>query len=386
VTYLRSRAISNWKVEGHYIKTQQDILGELSLINNGNDIAKDVVIRVSSPQGYFDEKSIPIGIINIGESKKSSLILNFNDKILDIVAKDEIQFNVALIYYNSANKKYETSNSFKMIVFGRNSFWWENPEMIASWVTPTQPTIREFASKATGGLATFNSALTQELAARWIFETMRAYGVTYTTDAQTSGDYLQFPIETLKNKGGDCDDNAILYSALLEAIGIKSVLILVPGHIFSGYVNYSRDRNKEGEIIPIETTADNFEDAIIMGKNEYANKDIEAVVKPSDNWWLYPAVILPEKEQIAMPAITKQVGECGVSWSWSEGFVAKVPVKFTNSGNAPGAGCAAVIINQGGITKDTDLDCWVINPGETKDFEYEADFSLLAGDYYCGVY
>ena len=48
-------------------------------------------------------------------------------------------------------------------------------------------------------------------------------------------DSLQFPHQTLVYRGGDCDDMSIIYSAVLEAVGIKTAFITIPGHIFMAF-------------------------------------------------------------------------------------------------------------------------------------------------------
>jgi len=81
-------------------------------------------------------------------------------------------------------------------------------------------------------------------------------------------DFLQFPNQTLAYRGGDCDDISVLYSALLESLGISTALVTTPGHIFvafdSGLTAESGARFfgpqgdvivKEGRVwIPVEVT------------------------------------------------------------------------------------------------------------------------------------
>ena len=47
----------------------------------------------------------------------------------------------------------------------------------------------------------------------------------YTSDPRASADYVQFPGETVKLRGGDCDDLSVLYSSLLESVGIQTALV-----------------------------------------------------------------------------------------------------------------------------------------------------------------
>ncbi len=54
----------------------------------------------------------------------------------------------------------------------------------------------------------------------------------YTSDSETTGydDYARYPIETLVDNGGDCEDTAILLAAMVQAdpINIDAVLFLLP--------------------------------------------------------------------------------------------------------------------------------------------------------------
>jgi Transglutaminase-like domain len=49
--------------------------------------------------------------------------------------------------------------------------------------------------------------------------------MVYSSDPMASADYVQFPAETIKLKGGDCDDLSVLFSSLLKSIGIQTALI-----------------------------------------------------------------------------------------------------------------------------------------------------------------
>jgi hypothetical protein len=57
----------------------------------------------------------------------------------------------------------------------------------------------------------------------------------YLTDDATGFDeYPKFPLETLVDEGGDCEDTSILLSHLLETMDIETVLIAIPGHMAIG--------------------------------------------------------------------------------------------------------------------------------------------------------
>jgi len=49
--------------------------------------------------------------------------------------------------------------------------------------------------------------------------------LTYISDPRATGEYVQFPNQTLELKGGDCDDLSVCYSSLLESVGIQTALV-----------------------------------------------------------------------------------------------------------------------------------------------------------------
>jgi archaellum component FlaC len=58
----------------------------------------------------------------------------------------------------------------------------------------------------------------------------------YVLDADSKGltEYPRFPVETLVDGGGDCEDTGILMASLLDAMGYNISLILLPDHLAVG--------------------------------------------------------------------------------------------------------------------------------------------------------
>lgn len=56
------------------------------------------------------------------------------------------------------------------------------------------------------------------------------------SDAATTGydDYARYPVETLVDGGGDCEDTAILAAALLNEMGYQTAFIIFPTHVALG--------------------------------------------------------------------------------------------------------------------------------------------------------
>ena len=121
--------------------------------------------------------------------------------------------------------------------------------------------------------------------------------IVYTSDPRASAETVQFPHQTLDLKGGDCDDLSVLFSSLLESVGIETALVdyqngtgirhvnvlvnteLLPEQarlITNNDSKYFIRKNDSGEDrvwIPIETTSlTNFEKAWEVGTEKF-NKD-----------------------------------------------------------------------------------------------------------------
>jgi hypothetical protein len=89
----------------------------------------------------------------------------------------------------------------------------------------------------------------------------------YTSDSVTTGrdEYPRFPIETLVDDGGDCEDTSILFATLTLTMGYGTVYINPPNHYAVGilgndlhgtYWTYPEGSNKT--YYYCETTGDNF--------------------------------------------------------------------------------------------------------------------------------
>ncbi len=86
--------------------------------------------------------------------------------------------------------------------------------------------------------------------------------VPYSSDEESAGaeDYPRYPVETLTDRTGDCEDTAILAAAILYELGYDSVLILVPQHMALGIRdsgNYSGQfyEYNGGKYYYVETTS-----------------------------------------------------------------------------------------------------------------------------------
>lgn len=87
----------------------------------------------------------------------------------------------------------------------------------------------------------------------------------YTSDTVTTpyDEYPRYPVETLVDRGGDCEDTSILLAALLDEMGYGVVLLSPPGHMAVGVLGSSGMsgdywEHKGGLYFYLETTGEGW--------------------------------------------------------------------------------------------------------------------------------
>lgn len=100
-----------------------------------------------------------------------------------------------------------------------------HPEWLAeysSFVTYNDATLKEIADKVT------QNAKTKEEAAAILLELVHQ-NIYDTTAESAEGNYVKFPLETLVERCGDCEDFVILGAALMKSKGIDVTIVYIPG-------------------------------------------------------------------------------------------------------------------------------------------------------------
>lgn len=167
----------------------------------------------------------------------------FNDEVLELTENTKAQAEVR-VEYRLLGKKVQATLPLELTMYHRNAMTWEDDKKAAAFVSPTDPAVLWFSRYAAGIVRDrLRNDIHKDLQyAMGLFEAMKLYGINYVIDPnssyvdksaeETALDYLQFPHQTLFYRGGDCDDLSILYSALLESVGIETAFITIPGHIY----------------------------------------------------------------------------------------------------------------------------------------------------------
>jgi tetratricopeptide (TPR) repeat protein len=221
--------------------------GSISLENSGSNALEDVSVTffintyMDSPKvcGTYDQ-------VRRGEVVRTDLKALFNNQILKVTEGDRVAAEIS-VEYSSLDKSYSQTVTETLQIYNRNALTWDDDRKVAAFVTARDPNVLRYAK---------NSASVQEetslqaindnfRTAMVLFESLNTYGMSYIVDPKSSYkqmsedaltlDFIQFPVQSLDYRSGDCDDLSILYNALLEAVGIETAFITIPGHIYSAF-------------------------------------------------------------------------------------------------------------------------------------------------------
>jgi hypothetical protein len=188
-------------------------------------------VRVSFRAGNYTSSEFSCGTIPLIGKRRTmevDLLADFSPELLNFTENGRIVGEV-VIRYTLLGREREAVRSAAVRVYNRNSFPVEDWAALAAFVSPTAPEILEY-SKAIAGLARTRrrTGLNQPMqTGMWLFEGLRAGGLGLRTTgaANTSRLAIQFPAQTLAYKSGAVVDMALLYSAVLEAAGIRAAII-----------------------------------------------------------------------------------------------------------------------------------------------------------------
>jgi len=171
----------------------------------------------------------------------------FSDKMLSLVSNAQRQMEV-VVNYEHLKRTRRVKGSAKATLYKIGMLpLGEDVSPIAALIDPDDEAVHQFAR---GVMSQYvdrddNGAISKNISkAVMLFNALNAYGIKYVPDpynpySEVSGkteaiDSVKYPREVLnpKNKTGDCDDGSALYATLLENVGIHTMLVDVPGHVY----------------------------------------------------------------------------------------------------------------------------------------------------------
>jgi tetratricopeptide (TPR) repeat protein len=221
-------------------------VGKATLTNAGTTTLENVKVQLIVKEYMTDRKLCgTVDSLAAGASKDVDLYALFTRGVLDISEATKAQANVSIDY--TAGGQAKTEEFVETISFyNRNNMTWDDDRRVAAFVTKNDPAVMLFRAAAVSAVDAGTTAIDKNIrTAIAVHEALALHGVKYWADpkqsyettsaSKTTVDYLQFPVQTLQLKTGDCDDLSILWSALLEAASVDTAFITIPGHIYMAF-------------------------------------------------------------------------------------------------------------------------------------------------------
>ena len=306
-----------------YAHYDNNSFGTVTFTNIEKNDITDVEVSV-----YIEQfMSVPKIVANYdrirpGEDFSAELTAFLNESIMNQM-QNQLSDAVVTVSYKSLGKNSSFENHFFLQTLTRNSMSWEDDRRAAAFVSAKDGAVQRFSRQIMLGLKdkTENLSNPNYLYAKAVYEVLKTYGINYVIDPSSvfstsdtvAVDFLQFPYQTLLYHGGDCDDLSILNCSLLEALGIETAFITIPGHIYmafdSGYTSTADADRQYGKgkyivqddkiWIPFEITVpqDSFDLGLKLGIRQWNKYPEEHLLIPVEGAWTeFKPVTVPESD------------------------------------------------------------------------------------------
>jgi tetratricopeptide (TPR) repeat protein len=219
-------------------------LGYIKISNTEDEVVRELKISFFQ-EGFMDSPTPAITIAELqpGETREVPLYAVYNNTILETEGMVPLTGEIILMYYLN-DKLGKQTLPVVYDLHDKSALTWDDDQKVAAFITQADNTIKDMDSiiqQATRerGLALFNYPLQ---AALQVYAALQEIGCQYREDAVSpfslasenkfAVDSVNLPRETIKRLNGDCDDLTVLFLSLLEARGIETGFITVPGHIY----------------------------------------------------------------------------------------------------------------------------------------------------------
>jgi tetratricopeptide (TPR) repeat protein len=258
-------------------------IGTVTITNRERQSIRNVTVSFIAIE-FMDEpkrSDLVIDTMEPGESLEVPILALFSSRVLTITERTSVASRI-MVEYQAGEDRLVAERTETLRILNRNNMTWDDDAKAAAFVTANDPTVLRFARNITAAIRSEGQIAVNEnlRTAMAIFQALNLYGVDYRVDPDSSYvelsedsaalDYLQFPQQTLDYRLGDCDDLSILYSALLESVGIRTAFITIPGHI---YMAFALDMDEE----EAEQTFRRSEDLIFMDRETWIPVEITLV-------------------------------------------------------------------------------------------------------------
>lgn len=286
-------------VYSYYVNNKKQLF-QVTIANNGESSAENVILSTRIEGGDWVSESI--NEISPSKVSKIGVTPSIPEEVFEKAGKESTKnLYLKLEYSSSGAKQPAVERTVSLKVYGKNALPLADTSKLASadsgilsksfysyYIDPHDLSVRSIAASATMGTDDDMDK------AKLIFDALGQYGVYYVSDPNdplgTGIDYIQTPSETLSLKGGDCDDLAVLYASALESVGVDTVLIHIPGHVFVGFKVDGSWNLIETTMIKAPENTDSYEtsyfdQAISSGYDKYTENVNSALIVMTEQAW-----------------------------------------------------------------------------------------------------
>ncbi|MFH1638209.1 MAG: transglutaminase-like domain-containing protein [Candidatus Woesearchaeota archaeon] len=176
-------------------------------------------LYVSHKKNKEIESNLSEKVVKVTEVERTSPIEAQQVSIDHILLEDESLFMVYAHDIGNYNYKFWVKAS-DYLKFKSQRHRKHGVEDYVNFVTYSHPKIKSMAQKLTEGSSS------KEKSAQLLLDFVHQH--IYDKSIEEDRDYVRYPIETLVERNGDCEDFSILAAALMKSIGIGVALIHLP--------------------------------------------------------------------------------------------------------------------------------------------------------------
>lgn len=225
--------------------------------NTGQEPMYD--LRITYRLGEYSDVHVPeqYSMVSPGGAVVDVYYPMILSKVTQIKTETPAQLLVKVQYSDPDGQKHEQEFAERIGILGINQFltsnlrteervggWmdaYNNSPLLAAYVTRVDDAVKQFAgcvSDLAGGVA---AAASDQEAMKWLEAAynMQLYNdIVYQTpsgfwtEAHGLVQEVKYPRDVFRDKAGTCVDLAITFAALAETVGIKTALMVIPGHVF----------------------------------------------------------------------------------------------------------------------------------------------------------
>ncbi len=226
-------------------------IGILTMTNNSEHPVMQVVATEVMDWSLHQEQTLILGAHESRQLRLSPTLL------LEAYQNQEIRRASFSVRVTDERGDALFAQTRPVLVHSSNDIYWgqrfSNAQFVARWVTPHDPAVLHVISDArrfvpNGRLAGYlNPPKTPNglegqvrLQSNAVMRALSRSEISYVSSIYTFGEHaddaqrIRLPRETLSLNNANCMDVSVVFASAMENLGMKPVIVIIPGHAFTG--------------------------------------------------------------------------------------------------------------------------------------------------------